>query len=281
MTSRGHRNTVVPKRASIRAAVHGIFGYALMSCATVRDGIEVGTRFFDLTFAFSRAALEYAGDEVRFCLDDRHVPAQLRGFLLERDVPGILAHWGALWGQPSEIRRIEVAESLGERIAPVFRDRGFLVKTTASTHAVVVDARALDRPMPTTSPEAAAVLLRECAELLQRRQNHGELGARVREVLLRRAAEGPTQDQVAETLGEEGGLVPGDRGRDAGGRWRGSCWMRACRWRGWRTVWATPMRRASRWRSSGGPAGRRVGEDGRDARSEATAGPVRELLEIF
>ncbi|AWZ27013.1 hypothetical protein CEJ39_14705 [Rhodococcus pyridinivorans] len=86
VTSRGHRNTVVPKRASIRAAVHGIFGYALMSCATVRDGIEVGTRFFDLTFAFSRAALEYAGDEVRFCLDDRHVPAQLRGFLLERDV---------------------------------------------------------------------------------------------------------------------------------------------------------------------------------------------------
>lgn len=58
--------------------------------------------------------------------------------------------------------------------------------------------------MPTASPEAAAVLLRECAELLQRRQNHGELGARVREVLLRRAAEGPTQDQVAETLGEEG-----------------------------------------------------------------------------
>ncbi|MGV5048183.1 helix-turn-helix domain-containing protein [Rhodococcus pyridinivorans] len=71
-------------------------------------------------------------------------------------------------------------------------------------HAVVVDARALDRPMPTASPEAAAVLLRECAELLQRRQNHGELGARVREVLLRRAAEGPTQDQVAAELGEEG-----------------------------------------------------------------------------
>ncbi len=148
-----------------------------MSCATVRDGIEVGTRFFDLTFAFSRAALEYAGDEVRFCLDDRHVPAHLRGFLLERDVSGILAHWGALWGQPSEVRRIEVAESLGERVAPVLRDRGFRVETTASTHAVVVDARALDRPMPTASPEAAAVLLRECAELLQRRQNHGEFGA--------------------------------------------------------------------------------------------------------
>ncbi|WP_175427968.1 helix-turn-helix domain-containing protein [Rhodococcus pyridinivorans] len=66
---------------------------------------------------------------------------------------------------------------------------------------MVVDARALDRPMPTASPEAAAVLLRECAELLQRRQNHGELGARMREVLLRRAAEGPTQDQVAAELG--------------------------------------------------------------------------------
>ncbi|TWH49643.1 AraC-type transcriptional regulator [Rhodococcus rhodochrous J38] len=139
-----------------QAAVHGIFGYALMSCATVRDGIEVGTRFFDLTFAFSHAALEYAGDEVRFCLDDRHVPAQLRGFLLERDVSGILAHWSALWGQRSEVRRIEVAESLGERVAPVFRDRGLRVETTASTHAVVVDARALDRPMPTASRRAAA-----------------------------------------------------------------------------------------------------------------------------
>ncbi|MEU5843604.1 AraC family transcriptional regulator ligand-binding domain-containing protein [Rhodococcus sp. NPDC047139] len=184
-----------------QTAVHGIFGYALMSCSTVREGIEVGTRFFDLTFAFSRAALDYAGDEVRFCLDDRHVPAELRGFLLERDVSGIVAHWSALWGSASEVRRIEVAESLADRVPPVLRARGLRVESTPATHAVVVDARALDRPMPTASPEAAAVLLRECAELLQRRQSHGELGARVREVLLRRAADGPTQGEVAAELG--------------------------------------------------------------------------------
>ncbi|WP_241386805.1 AraC family transcriptional regulator [Rhodococcus sp. CH91] len=184
-----------------QAAVHGIFGYALMSCSTVREGIEVGTRFFDLTFAFSRAALEYAGDEVRFCLDDRHVPADLRGFLLERDVSGILAHWQTLWGSPSEVRRVEVAASLADRVVPVFRDQGWCVETTAATHAVVVDARALERPMPTASPEAAAVLLRECAEQLQRRQNRGEFGARVRGVLLRTAADGPSQEDVAAELG--------------------------------------------------------------------------------
>jgi len=184
-----------------QAVVHGIFGYALLSCATVREAIEVGTRFFDLTFAFSRAALRYDGDEVRFCLDDRHVPAQARGFLFERDVSGMLTHWEALWGDRSEVRRIEVDSTLGERVGPVLASHGYRVVGTTGPHAVVVDARALDRPMPTASPEAAAVLLRECAELLQRRQSRSGLSSSVREVLLRTAAEGPTQERVARELG--------------------------------------------------------------------------------
>lgn len=184
-----------------QTAAHGIFGFALMSCATVREGIEAGTRFFDLTFAFSQAALEYGRDEVRFCLDDRGVPPALRGFLLERDVSGILAHWTAFWGKPSEVRRIEVAEELFDRVAPVFRRHGWRVVPTTGVHSVVVDAHAVDRPMPTASPEASAVLLRECADLLEHRRSRSGLGSRVRDALLASAGTGPTQPQIAREMG--------------------------------------------------------------------------------
>lgn len=184
-----------------QAAIHGIFGYALMSCATVREGIEVGTRYFDLSFAFSRAALTYVDDEVRFSLDDRDVPPDVRGFLLERDVSGILAHWTALWGSAVEIRRLEVGTSLFERVAPVVREHGYRVVPTSGSHTVVVDAKAVDRPMPTASAATSALLLKECAELLQRRRHRSGTAFRVREVLLRTASDGPTQDDVAAELG--------------------------------------------------------------------------------
>lgn len=187
--------------ASYQAAVHGIYGYALMSCATVREGIEVGTRYFDLSYAFSRATLAYADGEVRFSLDDRDVPRDVRGFLLERDLSGILAHWTALWGSPVEVRRIEVDESLFGRIAPMVREHGYEVVSVSGPHTVVVDAAAVERPMPTASAAASALLLEECAELLQRRRFRSGTAFRVREILLRAASSGATQQRVAGELG--------------------------------------------------------------------------------
>ncbi len=186
---------------SYQAAVHGIYGYALMSCATVREGIEVGTRYFDLSYAFSRATLAYTDGEVRFSLDDRDVPLDVRGFLLERDLSGILAHWTALWGSPTEVRRIEVDESLFDRIAPMVRERGYEVVAVSGPHTVVVDSAAVERPMPTASAAASALLLEECAELLQRRRFRSGTAFRVREILLRAASSGATQQRVAGELG--------------------------------------------------------------------------------
>lgn len=184
-----------------QAAAHGVFGFVLMSCATVREGIEAGTRFFDLTFAFSRAALRYDDAEVAFCLDDGAVPADVRGFLFERDVSGILAHWAAFWGAPSEVRRVEVTECLFDRVAPVLRRHGWPVVPTRGAHAVVVDAAAVDRPMATSSPETAAVLLRECADLLEHRRSRSGLGSEVRDMLLATAGAGLTQEEVARRMG--------------------------------------------------------------------------------
>ena len=68
---------------------YGIWGFALISSPTLRSAIEVGLRFLDLTFAFSRIQARVADDEFQFVLDTPGVPTSLQRFAIERDAANI------------------------------------------------------------------------------------------------------------------------------------------------------------------------------------------------
>jgi Arabinose-binding domain of AraC transcription regulator, N-term len=68
---------------------HGVWGFALSSCPTVRSAIEVGLRYVDLTFAFTEMSLVTEDDHVRLLLDPSHLPLDVRRFFVERETASI------------------------------------------------------------------------------------------------------------------------------------------------------------------------------------------------
>ena len=68
----------------------GLFGFAVMSCGTLRELFSIAMRYFALTMMHIDLALfETAGDCV-IELDAGHLPADVQGFFIERDIAGII-----------------------------------------------------------------------------------------------------------------------------------------------------------------------------------------------
>ncbi|MRH90749.1 helix-turn-helix domain-containing protein [Nocardia sp. SYP-A9097] len=183
-----------------RAAIHGIWGYALISSPTVGQAVQTVARYFELSFSYSRASLEMSGDEARIMFDDSDTPADVRGFLMERDISGSIANWLEVFQQPLALRRIEIGGGLLPRLRPLLAEvDGELIAAAGDSHSFVVDAALFAEPMPAASPETARLLEKQCAALLHRRVERTRLSGEVRGLLLRggQAALGQTEMAAA------------------------------------------------------------------------------------
>lgn len=69
-------------------STYGIWGFALLSCPTLRSAANMGLRYLDLTYAFCRIHLEEHGDDMHLRLDEQDLPPALRDFILQRDTAG-------------------------------------------------------------------------------------------------------------------------------------------------------------------------------------------------
>src|SRR5262249_59966601 len=70
---------------------YGIWGYAFLASRTLRSAIEIGIRYLDLTFVFTRFRAETRPGELRVVMDDSEIPEDCRQFLLERDASAAVA----------------------------------------------------------------------------------------------------------------------------------------------------------------------------------------------
>lgn len=183
-----------------RPAMHGIWGFAVISSSTARDALEVATRYFALSYSFSEAGYTVDGDEVRVFLDDRGIPDDVRGFLLERDMSAIIAGWTEMFGMPAPFTRIEIAGGYFERVRPLLEPLDVRIVESADRHAFAFHSGWLDLPLPASSPQAAKMLEQQCAELLQRRIRRVGLAGEVREVLMRPGGAARSQPEVATEL---------------------------------------------------------------------------------
>ncbi len=157
------------------ATAYGIWGFAVTSSRTVGDALTLALRYVELTYAFCLPESRRAGDAVVLRCDTTAVPADVRPFLLARDVSAC---------------RTLVSELLG--IAPEHDLRHGTVSLPAAL---------LARRMPQANASTAAVCEQQCRELLAARRQRGGTAARVRERLL--ADDGPPAGMpaVAAELG--------------------------------------------------------------------------------
>ena len=164
---------------------YGIWGYALLASRTLRSAIEIGCRYMDLTFAFTRFRAETHPDELRVVMDDSDIPEDCRQFLVERSASAGVALHRHLFLDTVPLRRVTFRFGR-PRHADRFQD--FFpgpVSFGQPENSYVLDAAWADRPLPHANEQTARLCEEQCRSLLDRRRARARVSERVRDHLLR------------------------------------------------------------------------------------------------
>ncbi|WP_412544124.1 AraC family transcriptional regulator [Longispora sp. K20-0274] len=185
--------------ANYRLPEFGIWGFALLTSPTLRDAAVVGLRHLGLTGSFARIRMVEGPSEVAMVIDDSDVPADVRPFLLERELVAIYGIIDALIGEPLPALRLELAMPRPPHGDMYELAAGCPVRFDAPETVIIADAVHLDRPLPHADPHTWEVCERECRELLVRRAE-GTLAVAVRDRLLAGVGTVPGMSAVAAEL---------------------------------------------------------------------------------
>jgi AraC-like DNA-binding protein len=183
--------------------VYGIFGFAVLSSATLREGIAVAERFRELAYALVDVHSEPVDGEVWIVLEGASTPAAARRYAIERDAAAITLMQRELFAEPVPLARVtlefpEPAEPA--EVAAYERAFGVRPQFGAPRNTLVIDAGLLDLALPRASEFAAAQCQAQCQVLLDRRHQRLGVAGRVRSELLRDQREMAGEDQVAAAL---------------------------------------------------------------------------------
>lgn len=179
---------------------YGIWGFALASSRTVRDALAVGSRFVDLSFAFCSLAVEEVGGELRLGLDDADVPADVRAFVVARDVAGLRTIQTELVSGGLPLRSLSLRLAAPADVSRYVEVFGVEPTFDAPRTVAVLDTALLDLPLPQADELTAAVTEAQCRQVLEGRRARAGVAGRVRDALLHRPADMPDVARVAAQL---------------------------------------------------------------------------------
>ncbi|MFC9993214.1 AraC family transcriptional regulator [Nocardia sp. NPDC127526] len=165
----------------------GVLGFALMSCNTVRDAVEMALRYADLSFTVARHTLVMNDQEVSIIRDDTHVPPELRRFAVERDVAAIWTIQQDVMPMRPPLSRVAVAFPPH----PVYEMFGAMlgveeVVFNAPRSVVTGPASIQYLQLPQANAATARYYEKQCADLMQRRKRRQGVSGRVRQLLISR-----------------------------------------------------------------------------------------------
>ncbi|QEN15329.1 AraC family transcriptional regulator [Mycolicibacterium sp. CH28] len=180
----------------------GILGYALISSPTVGDAIDVACRYAALSTVYlSLAAPELNNTEAVIGLDNAQVPPDVRRFLLERDfamflqiLPPLMRGVDAPIAMRLEVADLQLPASLVEI------DNVTVTVENAVRNALIVPADLVSQPMPAPDPQTAAICIRQCEELLNRRRTRRGISAWVRMRMIQDSTQIPSMATIAREL---------------------------------------------------------------------------------
>jgi AraC-like DNA-binding protein len=166
--------------------------------------ISVGLRFFSLSTLHVSIQLSEGPAECEIILDAGDLPDDVRRFFTERDIAGVVATVPA-FVHPVLARYVDqIGVELAadeEYLRPLFESVAIRNVHFDRERSVIRAPRGmLDEPLPQADPHTLAVCVAECERILERRQRHQGLSARVRSVLLSAPGEMPGLEAVAASL---------------------------------------------------------------------------------
>lgn len=180
----------------------GILGYALLASPTMGDAVDVGCRFAMLSSTFLRLTRHDTDAGAVIAFDNSHVPADVREFLLTRDLVALINMAPLLVGQLEADVALKVElpgiELPAERLE--FSRLTVEIDSSATRSTVTIPNEVLRLPMPAADAATAQACVQQCEDLLEARRQRRGLAARVRTRLVRDPGQLPSMAVIAEEL---------------------------------------------------------------------------------
>jgi AraC-like DNA-binding protein len=178
----------------------GIWGYALISSSSLREAMKLSLRYLDLSYIFGELIFEEIEKEERLRFDYGAIPADIRQFLLERDVAAIYSVSQQVYPNARSVRHMYFGFP-----APPYADRlrvllGIPLDYDAPDTVAVLDPKVLDEPLPQANEATLRMCEAECRKLLARRRARSGVSAKVRDFILRQPNGSSDMDSVAAEL---------------------------------------------------------------------------------
>jgi len=177
----------------------GIFGYACVSSPTLGETIAFALRFLELSFTFCLPVVRWEPGEFVADVHDELVPADVRRFLVERDVLAMHQVMSDLLGHPLTLLRAEFdypEPEYADRMTEIIGVRPLFGRPQ---NLFALDPAVLEQPLPQANEHTWAMCLAQCRELVHRRSARTGIAAAVRERLVPRGG----ADGYAAALGIE------------------------------------------------------------------------------
>jgi AraC-like DNA-binding protein len=182
----------------------GLFGFAVMSCGNLRELFSIAMRYFALTTMHIRLTLFETAEDCVIELDAGHLPADVRGFFIERDIAGIIATTTAFALPVAEKYADEVIAELAvdeELLRPLLELVPVHDVRFGRAHNRLHFPRAMfDEPLPQADPHTLEMCMVQCDVLMQSSESRRGITALVRSKLFRDSGVFPTLPDVADEL---------------------------------------------------------------------------------
>lgn len=178
----------------------GMLGLAMAASANTLGALEIALRYFNLTFAFTDFTVAQGRDKTVIAIDDTSLPADLRRFLVERDIGALVRIQRDLSPHLPVLSAISFAFPAPADAGRYADLLGIRPRFGAPASTLVAATAALLEPLPLANAIARQAAEEQCRLLLERRRLRSGLALRIRERLLRESPLMPDMAAVAADL---------------------------------------------------------------------------------
>lgn len=179
----------------------GMWGYGLVSSATLGDALDMALRYIHLSFAYSVIEKVVRGDEVLLTFSPPDIAPGLRRFVVEREMGTAVALLQDVGGPAFRLSGFGLQSGRGRIYAVPEKLRtlcGAPVAASGAGYRLAFPARWLAYRPPTANPTTAAMCEQVCQRLLERRRAATQVSELVKEYLAVSAAPAiPTLEAVS------------------------------------------------------------------------------------
>jgi len=184
-----------------RLANYGIWGFLLLSCATLRSAANMAVHYLPLSYPLADLREEVLGDILITKIGDSHLPEDVRTFIVDRAMASAVSFVRDLIGTSLPVVSVTLSRPRPHDVRPWEELFGCSPVFDASENCIVKNgAGYLDRRLPGASEEVLRQCEAQCEALLARHRARDGFAAEVRARLVAWPNQLPDMESLAADL---------------------------------------------------------------------------------